>query len=101
MSGTEKSIQASASPQLTRDQAQPGALWLRRTHVNPEFELAGQQESPTRSSQFRGPCVPQLVRQRAAAAPDALAVASGTGTLTYAELNRRAGQLARQFRKLG
>ncbi len=39
-------------------------------------------------------CVPQMVARQAIATPDALAVAAGTQSITYGELNRRANQLA-------
>ena len=45
--------------------------------------------------------VHQLVRERAAQAPDAVAVVSGSGSLTYAQLNSRANQLAWRLRELG
>jgi len=46
-------------------------------------------------------CVPQLVTARAATAPAAIAVTHGKLSLTYKELDRRAGQLARVLRSLG
>nr|QEO74123.1 AMP-dependent synthetase and ligase [uncultured bacterium] len=45
--------------------------------------------------------VHRLFERRAAADPDALAVASREGSLTYGELERRANRLARQLRRLG
>jgi amino acid adenylation domain-containing protein len=41
------------------------------------------------------------VRQKAHEAPDAIALAAGGATLTYAELERRAGVLAKRLRKMG
>jgi amino acid adenylation domain-containing protein len=46
-------------------------------------------------------CVPSLVAQRAALAPQALAVRSGAESLTYQSLNQRADQLAQYLRTLG
>ncbi|MGC2192721.1 MAG: non-ribosomal peptide synthetase [Candidatus Dormiibacterota bacterium] len=45
--------------------------------------------------------IPELVAQRAASAPDAVAVCSGTDVLSYGELDSRADQLARQLRAVG
>ena len=45
--------------------------------------------------------LPELFARQAAATPDAPAVISGSGTLSYAELNARANQLARHLRGLG
>jgi amino acid adenylation domain-containing protein len=46
-------------------------------------------------------CVPSLLAQRAALAPQALAVRSGPESLTYQSLNQRADQLAQYLRTLG
>ena len=46
-------------------------------------------------------CVPELVAQRAAAAPDAIAAIQKGVSLTYRELDERAGQLAHHLRRLG
>ena len=43
----------------------------------------------------------QLIEEQAARTPDALALASDEGQLTYQELDRRANQLARHLRRLG
>jgi len=48
-----------------------------------------------------GKCIHQLFEDEARRVPDALAVVAPDGTLTYAELNRRANALARQLRVLG
>src|SRR5215470_4124910 len=48
-----------------------------------------------------GKCIHQLFEEEARRVPDALAVVAPDGTLTYAELNRRANALARQLRALG
>ena len=54
-----------------------------------------------RDDRARQPFAPQLVAARAAIAPNALAVAAGTETLTYQELDARAKQLAQHLRNLG
>ena len=46
-------------------------------------------------------CVPQLVSRQAASTPHAVAVTAGSRTLTYAELNRRANQLAHYLKAMG
>jgi amino acid adenylation domain-containing protein len=46
-------------------------------------------------------CVHELVAAQAARAPDAPAVVSAAGTLTYGELDRRANRVARRLRSLG
>ncbi|QMU71796.1 non-ribosomal peptide synthetase [Streptacidiphilus sp. P02-A3a] len=46
-------------------------------------------------------CVPALFEQRAAETPGAVAVAFGPASLTFAELNARANQLAHHLRDLG
>ncbi|MFH0521477.1 amino acid adenylation domain-containing protein [Streptomyces sp. M41] len=51
-------------------------------------------DAPTR-------CVHELVEERAAATPDAIAVVCGSESLTYAELNARANRLAHHLRSLG
>ena len=45
--------------------------------------------------------IPQLVAEQVAADPDALAVASASERLTYAELDRRANQLAHYLKAIG
>jgi non-ribosomal peptide synthetase component F len=47
------------------------------------------------------PCVPQLVEERAAISPEALALSCGPQRLTYAELDRRSNQLAHYLQGLG
>lgn len=46
-------------------------------------------------------CVPELVAQCAAAAPDAIAAIQKGVSLTYQELDQRAGQLAHHLRRCG
>jgi amino acid adenylation domain-containing protein len=55
----------------------------------------------TQQPYSRDECVPQLVAQRAATQPDAVALEADDRTLTYRELNRRANQLAHYLRALG
>jgi amino acid adenylation domain-containing protein len=47
------------------------------------------------------PCIPELVTRQAIATPHALAVATSSGMLTYAELNRQANQLAHYLKSGG
>ncbi len=47
------------------------------------------------------PFIHEVFEERVARAPDAVAVSSREGTLTYSELNRRANQLAHYLRTLG
>ena len=46
-------------------------------------------------------CVPEMVTAQAAATPEQIALVAGTEVLTYADLNRRANQLAHHLRALG
>ncbi len=46
-------------------------------------------------------CIHELFEQRAATAPDSIALVSGTTRYTYAELNRKANQLANYLMKRG
>lgn len=49
----------------------------------------------------RDKCVHQLFAEQAAQTPDAVAVVSAEGSLTYSELDRRASQLGENLRNLG
>ncbi|MBA2675395.1 non-ribosomal peptide synthetase [Ramlibacter sp.] len=55
----------------------------------------------TRTEYDRAKCAHELFEAQAAATPAAIALAQGDTTLTYAELNARANQLARHLRALG
>ena len=55
----------------------------------------------TEAEYSRGSCVHQLFEKQVERSPDAVAVSFGRERLTYAELNRRANQLARHLRSLG
>lgn len=55
----------------------------------------------TRKEKMQGASVAQLFTARALATPEAVALASATGALTYGELNARASQLAEHLRSLG
>jgi amino acid adenylation domain-containing protein len=46
-------------------------------------------------------CIPELVSQQATTTPRGVAVASSSGMLTYAELNRQANQLAHYLQSAG
>src|SRR5205823_13655401 len=46
-------------------------------------------------------CIPQLVAERAAATPEAVALAMGSKVMGYWELNQRANQLAHYLQSLG
>lgn len=50
---------------------------------------------------FPAVCVHQLFEQRAATAPEAIAVVHGDRQLTYRQLNERANKVANKLRKLG
>ena len=54
-----------------------------------------------RGGQFEKLTVPQLISARAATLPQALALAAGAEELTYAEMDRRANQLAHYLKALG
>jgi len=46
-------------------------------------------------------CVPQLLAQQVKTRPDAVAIGNGSEEITYAELERRANQLARYLKSMG
>jgi amino acid adenylation domain-containing protein len=48
-----------------------------------------------------GKCVPQLVAEQAAAAPEAVALVADEQTITYQQLSRRSSQLAHHLQALG
>jgi amino acid adenylation domain-containing protein len=73
-----------------------------------EFKLLSDKEhhaivDSSRAEQERAEveCIHMLFEARAERAPDVVAVESETEEVSYAELNRRANQFARQLRKLG
>ncbi|MBZ5490381.1 MAG: non-ribosomal peptide synthase/polyketide synthase [Acidobacteriia bacterium] len=49
----------------------------------------------------REKCLPELLEEQARRTPEAVAVVSADGQLTYAELNRKANQLGQYLRQLG
>ncbi|MEN2423123.1 amino acid adenylation domain-containing protein [Streptomyces rimosus] len=53
------------------------------------------------AGEVTGPSVPELIAQRVASEPDAVAVVDGQRRLTYAELDARAGRLAAYLGRLG
>jgi len=57
--------------------------------------------TPVPSAESAEACVPELVHEQAARAPEALAIASGSQQLTYRELDQRSNQLARYLQTLG
>jgi amino acid adenylation domain-containing protein len=66
---------------------------------NPSFEKQG--SNSTQRPILPEVCVPDLVATRAAATPDAIAASQKGVSLTYGELNERAGQLAYHLRGQG
>jgi amino acid adenylation domain-containing protein len=87
-------------------------------HLNRATEVPSELSAPSESPQKKGSeptesgelyvlknstgaCVPQLVEQRAAISPEALALSCGPQRITYAELDRRSNQLAHYLRGLG
>jgi len=69
--------------------------------VKSESQLAEDRALLTIAHRSRRLCVPDLVRQKAQATPNATALAAGRATLTYADLERRAGLLADRLRRMG
>jgi amino acid adenylation domain-containing protein/non-ribosomal peptide synthase protein (TIGR01720 family) len=65
-------------------------------------ELRGLSATPRRAEGVASDeCVHELFEQQAARTPDAVALVSGDGEVTYSELNERADQLARRLRAAG
>jgi amino acid adenylation domain-containing protein/non-ribosomal peptide synthase protein (TIGR01720 family) len=64
-------------------------------------QLAGWNGERVEYPQARGKCAHELFAEQAERTPDAIAVLSGDGRLTYRELNRRANRLAHYLRKQG
>ncbi|HEX9668480.1 MAG TPA: amino acid adenylation domain-containing protein, partial [Thermoanaerobaculia bacterium] len=81
----------SALPLLTAEERRQVEAWSRGAPPRPAAPLAA---AAPRSVQ-------ELVAARAAAAPEALAVAGGGAALTYGELEAQANRLARQLKNLG
>ena len=86
----------------------PGVLIATREQQRPEMPLLTRQEqeqlaawNATRYEYARDVCIPQLVARQANATPDAIALVDADRALSYAELNRRANQLAHYLRELG
>src|SRR6185295_7491564 len=67
----------------------------------PERELLLEQFNATHAEHAREQCIHELFEARAQASPDAIAVAFSDRHLTYAELNRRANELAQVLRARG
>ncbi len=57
--------------------------------------------TPARVAYDAGQSIERIVEARAAETPEAIAVVCGTTRLTYAELDARAGRLARRLKSLG
>jgi amino acid adenylation domain-containing protein/non-ribosomal peptide synthase protein (TIGR01720 family) len=71
-----------------------------------EIPLLGSKEragawNATEKEFSRSACIHELIEQQTARTPDAIALVSGKGRLTYNELNRRANQLAHYLRVVG
>ncbi len=86
---------------LARVAAEPGRP-VRETDFLPEAERARVLEgwNATRGA-YPEACVHHLFAEQAARTPDAVAVAYPGGSLSYSELDARAGRLARRLRGLG
>jgi amino acid adenylation domain-containing protein len=69
--------------------------------VKPEAQVVEDQELKIPAPSWNPSSVLQWVEHRAQANPDAAAVATGAGTMTYGEMNRRANQLAHHLRTVG
>jgi amino acid adenylation domain-containing protein len=75
-------------------------MMLSQTPFPQPTPLRGNRETFVSGSAWER-CVPGLVSHRAASTPRALAVAAGSLTLTYEELNGQANQLAHHLKFLG
>ena len=65
--------------------------------MKPEAQVVEDQELKIPAPSWKPSSVLQWVEHRAQANPDAGAVISGAGTMTYGELNRRADRMAHHF----
>src|SRR5262249_52360499 len=76
---------------------------LRTLNVMPEIEREQvlYEWNMTEAEYPRDSCVQELFEQQVEQSPEAVAVAYGDEPLSYAELNRRANQLAHHLRTLG
>src|SRR5262249_43572563 len=55
----------------------------------------------TEAEYDRQKCLPEVLEDQARRSPEAIAVVSSDGQLTYAQLNRRANQLGHYLRQMG
>jgi amino acid adenylation domain-containing protein len=69
--------------------------------VKPEAQLVEDQELKIPAPSWNPSSVLQWVEHRAQVNPDAAAVMSGAGTMTYGEMNRQANRLAHHLRTVG
>jgi amino acid adenylation domain-containing protein len=69
--------------------------------VKPEAQVVEDQQLKIPAPSWNPSSVLQRVEHRAQANPDAAAVVTGVGTMTYGEMNRRANRLAHHLRTLG
>ncbi|HEX2093555.1 MAG TPA: amino acid adenylation domain-containing protein [Longimicrobiaceae bacterium] len=84
--------------QVARD---PGILLSDLALIGEEERRRVLEEWNRTEAEVPGACVHRLVEAQAARAPDALAVTSEDGSLTYGELNERANRLAHHLVRLG
>ena len=69
--------------------------------MKPDTQLAEENQPKIASSGGERVCVPELVERQWHTRPNAIAVAAGDATLTYAQLHRLSNQLAQHLRSLG
>lgn len=69
--------------------------------MKPEAQVVEDQELKIPAPSWNPSSVLQWVEHRAQANPDAAAVVTGAGTMTYGEMNRRADRLAHHLRTVG